>query len=73
MVLIGYKNFRAIYASEQLIATYGIDVVRRNLGLARSYPVKTDLSGHTVMVEASNQEEAIEKYFKRAGRFPALL
>jgi hypothetical protein len=65
MQLIGYKDGNAVHASPELIAAHGIDHIRRELELVKYYPVKTDLSGNTVMVEAKSQEEAIEKYLNR--------
>ena len=66
MQLIGYKNGNAIHASQELIATHGIDRIRHELSLNVCYPVKTSLSGDTVMVEAKSQQEAIEKYLNRS-------
>lgn len=61
---IGAKNGLLVYASENLIAQYGEKQVRRNLGLIKEFPVKVDLSGHAVMVEAESQEDAIEIFIK---------
>lgn len=66
MQLVGYKNGNAVHASEELIATHGIKRIRRELGLTSYYPVKINLSGHTVMVEAESQQAAIEKYLNRS-------
>jgi hypothetical protein len=51
----------ACYASPALIAEKGEIEVARRMGLEiRSYPVKTDLSGNTIiMVEAKSHEDAI--------------
>ena len=59
---IGFKNGMIVYASETLIAQKGLREVKRQLGLTRRYPVRVDLSGKVLMVEASSQEEAIHLF-----------
>jgi hypothetical protein len=53
----------ACYASPALIAEKGEIEVARLMGLEiRSYPVKTDLSGTVVMVDAKSHEAAIARW-----------
>jgi hypothetical protein len=54
----------ACYASPALIAEKGEIEVARRMGLEiRSYPVKIDLSGTVVMVDAKSHEAAIARWF----------
>jgi hypothetical protein len=56
----------ACYASPALITEKGELEVARRMGLEiRSYPVKTDLSGNIVMVEAKSHEHAVDRYLRR--------
>lgn len=61
---IGIKNGEVVYVSDALIAQKGLREIKEALGLTRSYPVKTRLSGHVVMVEANSHEEAIDIYMR---------
>jgi len=56
----------ACYASPALIAEKGEIEVARRMGLEiRSYPVKTDLSGTVVMVDAKSHEDAVDRWLRR--------
>jgi hypothetical protein len=56
----------ACYASPALIAEKGEIEVARRMGLEiRSYPVKIDLSGLVVMVEAMSHEDAVNRWHRR--------
>lgn len=69
LVKVGVKHGLIVYASENLIAREGIDKVRRSLDVDfRSFPVKVDLSGNVVFVEARSHEEAIEKFLQSKSR-----
>ena len=63
-VPIGAKGDRLIYVSENLLAQKSIKEIRKVFGLTKRYPVRTDLSGSVVMVEAESQEEAINIYLR---------
>lgn len=65
MTPIGFKNGLTVYASDNLIAQAGMHEIKERLGLVRRYPVKVDLSGHTVMVEGDSPEDAIQRYLNR--------
>ena len=60
--LIGVKNGMGVWASDTLLAQVGERQIKRSLGIARRFPVVTDMSGKVVMVEADSWEEAIELY-----------
>jgi hypothetical protein len=66
-VLIGVNHRGlACYASPALIAEKGEIEVARRMGLEiRSYPVKTDLSGTVVMVDAKSHEDAVDRWLRR--------
>jgi hypothetical protein len=67
--LIGYKNGMVVFASKDLLAQRGKREVLEQLRLIQRYPVKTDLSGNTVMVEGDSHEDAVQCYLNRvAGR-----
>ncbi len=65
MTPIGIKNGLTVYVSDNLIAQVGVRKIKEAYGLIRTYPVKVDLSGHTVMVEGDSHEDAIERYLNR--------
>lgn len=65
--LIGFKGGKAVYASQQAIATHGLTTLRREMCDLKLFPVKTSLSDNhynTVMIEAKTHEEAIKIYFE---------
>ena len=62
------EHGKLVYASELLIAKYGLEKVKIELGVMRQFPVRTDLSGNTVMVYANSQEEAIDKWLNAKAR-----
>lgn len=68
--LIGYKDGMGVYVSDTLLAQKGEREVRRQLGLIRRYPVKTDLSGNVVMVEGDSHEDAVQRYLSRTIKVP---
>ena len=69
---------KAVYASGNLIAQIGRERARYELvsrvwfaetGSAPGYyPVKTSLSGDTVMVRGNSHQEAINNYFRREAK-----
>ena len=63
-VPIGVKGGRLVYVSENLLAQKSIKEIKESLGLTERFPVKTDLSGSAVMIEAERQEEAIDIYLR---------
>ena len=63
-VPIGAKGGRLVYVSENLLAQKSIKEIKESLGLTKRFPVKTDLSGSAVMIEAERQEEAIDIYLR---------
>jgi len=65
-VCIGYKDGNAIYVSHSTLAQFGLREIKERLGLTKLFPVRTDLSGNSVMVAANSQEEAIERYLNRS-------
>ena len=60
--LVGIKDNKHVYVSERAIAEQGMQNIMRYLGMVHYYPVTTSLSGHTIMVEADSQEQAIDRY-----------
>lgn len=62
--LMGFRDGEPVFVSETLIAQKGERLVRQMLGFTRCFPVKTDLNGQTVMVEANSQEEAVNIYLR---------
>ena len=62
---INQKGF-TVYASQALIAQYGLQNVKKNLGIPiKMFPVKTGLGEHsTVMVEADSHEDAVNRYIR---------
>ncbi len=64
-VYVGQKDGMACYVSKDVIAQMGMREVIAQLGLTKRFPVKTDLSGSVVLVEAESQEEAIARYLGR--------
>lgn len=62
---IGVKDGLIVYVSEDLLCQVGLRKIREHLGLIRRFPVQTDLSGNTVMVEADSHEMAVQKYLNR--------
>lgn len=65
-VCIGYKDGNAIYVSHSTLAQFGLREINERFGLTKRFPVRTDLSGNSVMVAANSQEEAIEQYLNRS-------
>ena len=65
---IGISHGKVVYVSGTLIAQKCLREIKEALGLTRRYPVKTDLSGRIVMVEAGTQEQAIEIYLRGSAR-----
>ena len=64
MACVGAQNGRAMLASADLIARVGVQGIRRELGLSRTYPVKTGLGAHDVVwVEGDSHEDAVNRYF----------
>jgi hypothetical protein len=62
---IGVVNGEVLYVSHNMLAQYGIDQIREHFGLTRRFHVVTDLSGNVVMVAATTQDDAIQKYLNR--------
>lgn len=60
--LVGIKDNKHVYVSERAIAEQGLRNIMRALGMVHYFPVTTSLSGHTIMVEADSQEQAIDRY-----------
>ena len=65
-VCIGHKDGDAVYVSHTTLAQFGLREIKERLGMTKLFPVRTDLSGGIVMVEANSQEEAIERYLNRS-------
>ena len=62
-VAIGVVDALVLYVSPELLAQKtAMRELREHFGLIKRYPVKTDLSGTIVMVEADSQKEAVDKY-----------
>lgn len=64
-VLFGFKDGKEVWVSDILLAQKGEREVKEQLGMIRRYPVKTDLSGNTVMVEGDSHEDAVNRYLNR--------
>ena len=67
-VLLGIKDGKEVWVSDSLLAQKGEREVKEQLGMIRRYPVKTDLSGNTVMVEGASHEDAVNQYMNRVIR-----
>lgn len=61
--LVGIKDNKFVYVSERAIAEQGLRNIMRALCMVHYFPVTTDLSGRTIMVEADTQQQAIDRYF----------
>lgn len=64
-VCIGHKNGKSVHVSRSTLAQFGVREIKERLGMTKRFPVRTDLSGNSVMVAANSQEEAIERYLSR--------
>ena len=65
--LVGIKDNKFVYVSERAIAEQGMRNIMRALGMVHYFPVATDLSGRTIMVEADSQQQAIDRYMALQG------
>jgi hypothetical protein len=65
---IGVKNGALVWVSESALAQTGERKIREELGLIRAWPVKTDLSGRTVMVAADSPESAVKLWLEGCRR-----
>lgn len=65
MKRLGCKDGMEVFVSDLAIAQHGERHCAEMLGLVKRWPVKTDLSGNTVMVEGATHEEAIQRYLSR--------
>ena len=61
-VPIGVKDGKIVYASKQALAQHGERAIKDRFGLLPYFPVKINLSGHEVMVQADSHEEAVQRY-----------
>ncbi len=64
-VCIGFKNGHSIFVSAYTLLQYGLRKSKEQLGLIKTWPVRTDLSGGIVMVEGDTHEDAVERYLNR--------
>ena len=69
-IFLGVRNGLEVWVSQSALVQVGENKIRRELGMVRMFPVKTDLSGNEVMVEAGTQEEAVEKYLRSFKSIP---
>lgn len=65
--LIGYKGNMAAFVSDEVLATHSVNECKRKLGMEHRYPVKTDLSGNVVMVEADSHQDAVQRWLRAGG------
>ena len=64
-VCIGTRNGLGVYVSAAMLGQLGLRECKERLGLTKYWPVRTDLSGNTVMVEGETHEDAINRYLNR--------
>ena len=69
-IFLGVRNGLGVWVSQGALDQVGEKRIRRELGMVRMFPVKTDLSGNEVMVEARTQEKAVEKYLRSFKSIP---
>lgn len=65
---LGIKDGKAVYVSEELLEQYGEHYTMQMLGMVKFWPVITDLSGHTIMVEGETHEDAVQRYLTKGER-----
>ncbi len=68
MTPVGIVKGHVLWVSDAALAQVTIREVKEHFGLVRRYPVVTDLSGHTVMVEGNSHEDAVNNYLQSTTR-----
>lgn len=64
-VCIGSKDGQGVFVSAAALGQFGLRECKERAGLTKRWPVRTNLIGGVVMVEAETQEDAINRYLNR--------